>query len=70
VTPLDWVFQHWSPRNVTSRHNDYLTKRAAGERAVRKQARKYSLLQITEQLKFPTLHRPDGFFFFLAHELA
>ena len=38
VTPLDWVFPHWSPRNVTSRHNDCLTKRAVGERAVGKQA--------------------------------
>jgi hypothetical protein len=44
LTPLDWLFQHWSPRNVTSRHNDCLTKRAVGERAVGKQARKYSLL--------------------------
>jgi hypothetical protein len=43
-TPLDWVFQHWSPRNVTSRHNDCLTKRAVGERAIGKQARKYSLM--------------------------
>jgi hypothetical protein len=42
----DWVFQfqHWSPRNVTSHHNDCLTKRAVSARAVRKQARKYSLL--------------------------
>jgi hypothetical protein len=37
-------FQHWSPRNVTSHHNDCLTKRAVSARAVRKQARKYSLL--------------------------
>ena len=44
VTPLDWVFPHWSPRNVTSRHNNCLTKRAVGERAVGKQACKYSLL--------------------------
>ena len=44
VTPLDWVFQHWSPRIVTSRHNDCLTKCAVGERAVGKQARKYCLL--------------------------
>ena len=46
VTPLDWVFQHWnwSPRNVTSRHNDCLTKRAVGERAVGKQALKYNLI--------------------------
>ena len=29
--PLEWVFQHWSPRNVTSSHNDCLTKRAVGE---------------------------------------
>ena len=42
----DWVFQfqHWSLRNVTSHHNDCLTKRAVSARAVRKQARKYSLL--------------------------
>ena len=40
VTPLDWVFQHWSPRTVTSRHKDYyLTKRAVVDRAVRKKAR-------------------------------
>ena len=45
VTPLDWVFPHWSPRNVTSRHNNCLTKRAVGERAVGKQACKYSLLR-------------------------
>ena len=44
MTPLDWVFQHWSPRNVTSSHNDCLTKRAVGELAVGKQARKYSLI--------------------------
>jgi hypothetical protein len=44
VTLLDWVFQHWSPRNVTSRHNDCLTKRAVGECAVGKQARKYALI--------------------------
>jgi hypothetical protein len=43
VTPLDWVFQHWSPRNVTSRHKDCLTKRAVGEHVVGRQARKYSL---------------------------
>ena len=36
VTPLDWVFWHWSPRNVTSHHNDCLNKRAVGDRAVRK----------------------------------
>jgi hypothetical protein len=36
VTLLDLVFQHWSPRSVTSRHNDCLTKRAVGERAVGK----------------------------------
>ena len=39
-----WVFRHWSPRNVTSRHNDCLTKRAVGERAVGKQALKYNLI--------------------------
>ncbi len=44
VTPLDWVSQHWSLRNVISRHKDCLTKRAVGERAVGRQARKYSLL--------------------------
>ncbi len=28
VLLLDWVFQHWSPRNVKSRHKDCLTKPA------------------------------------------
>ena len=36
VTLLDWVFQHWIPRNVTPHHKDCLTKRAVGERAVGK----------------------------------
>ena len=44
MTPLEWVFQHWSPRNVTSRHKYCLTKRAVGNRAVRKKAGKYSLV--------------------------
>jgi hypothetical protein len=39
-TLLDWVFQHWSQRNVTSRHKDCLTKRAVGDRAVKKNAHK------------------------------
>jgi hypothetical protein len=52
VTPLDWVFQHWSPRNVTSSHNDCLTKRAVGELAVGKQARKYSLIGRAEEFVF------------------
>jgi len=41
-TPLDWVFRHWSQRNVTSHHKDCPTKRAVGDCAVRKKARKYS----------------------------
>jgi len=56
VTPLDLLFQHWSPRNVTSHHNDCLTKRVVGERAVGKQARKYSLIPLTE-VKFVGRHR-------------
>ena len=43
-TLFDWVFQHWSPRNVTSCHKDCPTKRAVGDRAVRKKTRKYSLI--------------------------
>ena len=38
------------PRNVTSRHNDCLTKCAVGERAVGKQARKYTLM--TDQIEW------------------
>ena len=62
VNPLDWVFQHWSPRSVTSRHNDCLTKRAVGERAGKQAHKKFpnlvsagsgppSLLKITNTRK-------------------
>jgi len=46
VTLLDWVFQHWIPRNATSHHKDCLTKRAVGERVVGKQARKCTLMRV------------------------
>ena len=62
VNPLDWVFQHWSSRSVTSRHNDCLTKRAVGERAGKQAHKKFpnlvsagsgppSLLKITNTRK-------------------
>jgi hypothetical protein len=69
VTPLDWVFQHWSPRNVTSRHNDCLTKRAVGERAVGKQARKYALILQADRGFATSRYRSDEDGTILAHNI-
>jgi len=51
VTPLDWVFQHWSPRNVTSHHKECLTKRVLGDRVVRKKVPKYSRILMAHKKK-------------------